>query len=162
MYDAALAPLVPVATAIVFVALGAWLYRHRRADLWVRLGVIAVVTRFLAYHRVYDDVLIVLALVALFRVATTAVVAAGAGDRQAIAPDAAAALPAARDSRSRTMAAALLGTSMFFMLLPARLGTAPPPWNLVFGGTHTVTWLATLAFLCWYAAGAPHSRSEGS
>ena len=54
----------------MFVALGVWLYRHRRVDLWLQLGVIAVVARLWAYHRLYDDVLVVLALVALFRIAT--------------------------------------------------------------------------------------------
>jgi hypothetical protein len=41
---------------------------------------------------------------------------------------------------------------MVFMLLPARLGTAPAPWKQIFDISHTVTWLGALVFLGWYAA----------
>jgi len=136
---------LPIA-AVAFMALGVWLYRHRQTDLCVRLGVVALVTRFWLYHRVYDDVIVVLAFVALFRIWSQ--VADGAdprgpelgGERMAY------------DVRVRAGAAALLATSMFFMLLPARLGTSQPPWRQIFDVSHTVTWLGLLAFLAWYAS----------
>jgi hypothetical protein len=120
--DAGFSQAVPFVSIVIFVALGVWLYRFRRADLWVRLGVVAIVTRFLTYHRVYDDVLIVLAFVALFRISMSS------------------------DS-SRRAAAVLLSISMFFMLLPARLGTSAAPWRQLFESSHTLTWLAILVLL---------------
>jgi hypothetical protein len=127
--DAGLAQLVPAVSLVVFAALGLWLYRYRHVDLWVRLGVVAIVTRCWAYHRLYDDVLIVLAFVAPCRIVTSQ-----------------------RVARDRAIAAALIATTMLFMLLPARLGTAVAPWNQIFAISHTVTWLGVLAFLGWISS----------
>jgi hypothetical protein len=146
-----LARLVPAISLVVIVALGAWLYRYRRVDVWVRLGVVAIVTRFWSYHRLYDDVLVVLALVALFRIA--APVLGGNDSASELVP----ATDGAHDRRVGSVAAALIVTSMFFSLLPARLGTAPTPWHQIFGVTHATTWLGMLAFLGWYAAEADRS-----
>jgi hypothetical protein len=118
--SAGLDHLTSIVSVVMFVALGSWVYGYRRVDLWVRLGVIAIVARLWAYHRLYDDVLVVLAFVALLRIGT----------------------PLAR---------ALIATCMIFMLLPARLGTAPPPWRQVFEVTHMASWLGMLAFLGWWA-----------
>lgn len=112
------------ASAALFLALGAWLARHRHADLWILLGVTALVARFWTYHRLYDDVLVVIAMVALLRIA--------------------------RQSAGTTWgrwAGVLLGVTLFTMLLPARLGTAPFPWRLAFTASHTLAWLAMLAYL---------------
>ena len=144
--DAGLGRLVPAASLVVFIALGAWLYRYRHVDLWVRLGVVAIVTRFLAYHRLYDDVLIVLAFVALCRIAMSVAGSVGS-QRDSFAPRASEGVVPVRAA-----AVAVLATSMVFMLLPARLGTAPAPWKQIFDISHTVTWLGALAFLGWYAA----------
>ena len=138
--DAGLARLGLAAAAAVFIALGAWLYRYRRVDLWVRLGVVAIVARLWTYHRLYDDVLVVLAFVALFRIATSN------GDD-------------ARDRRASAAAAALVATSMLFMLLPARLGTSATPWREIFDTSHATTWLGMLAFLGWYAT---NTRADGT
>jgi hypothetical protein len=142
--DAGLARLGLAAAALVFIALGAWLYRYRRVDLWVRLGVVAIVARVWTYHRLYDDVLVVLAFVALFRIAMAT------GDD-------------ARDRRVFAVAAALVATSMLFMLLPARLGTSAAPWRQIFDLSHASTWFGMLAFLGWYATrtGADGSGSTG-
>jgi hypothetical protein len=153
--DAGFARLVPSVSLVVFVALGVWLYRYRHVDLWVRLGVVAIVTRILAYHRLYDDVLIVVAFVALCRIVTTV----AANTNPVVEPSLRGA--SARVARDRTTAAALIATSMVFMLLPARLGTSPAPWRQIFNVSHTVTWLAVLAFLAWYAARADASVRPG-
>jgi hypothetical protein len=134
--DAGLARLALPLAAIGFVALGVWVFRYRRVDLWVRLGVAAIVARVWMYHRLYDDVLVVLAFVALFRIATSRGLDAC-------------------DPRARAAAATLIATSMFFMLLPARLGTAGSPWRQIFDVSHTTTWLGMLAFFGWYAAETP-------
>ena len=59
------------ASLLLFFALGAFVYRHRTADPWILLGVAGIVTRIWAYHRVYDDVLVLPALLALARVIPT-------------------------------------------------------------------------------------------
>lgn len=56
------------ASGLVFALHGLWAFRHREADLWVLLGVAAIVTRTWAYHQVYDDLLLVLPLIALYRI----------------------------------------------------------------------------------------------
>lgn len=55
------------ASGLVFALHGLWASRHREADLWVLLGVAAIVARVWAYHRVYDDLLLIVPLVALYR-----------------------------------------------------------------------------------------------
>ena len=127
----------------IFFVLGVWVYRYRRVDLWVQLGVIAIVARFWAYHRQYDDVVVVLALVALFRIATGVVGEVGAS--------AVTATEAAREPQVRAAATALIATCMLFMLLPARLGWAPPPGRQIFEVSHTASWLGMLVFLGWWA-----------
>jgi glycosyl transferase family 87 len=140
--SAGLDRLTSVVSLLTFFALGVWGYRHRRVDLWVQLGVIAIVARFWAYHRQYDDVIVVLALVALFRIATGVVGRVGA---------AVPAAEAAREPQVRAAATALIVTCMLFMLLPARLGWAPPPGRQIFDVSHTASWLGMLVFLGWWA-----------
>jgi hypothetical protein len=54
---------------VVGALLGIWIYRHREADLWAVLGITAFAARFWTYHRWYDDLLILVPLIALFRFA---------------------------------------------------------------------------------------------
>ena len=117
-----------VAVTIV-LALGLWTFRHRRADIWILLGVAALVARFWTYHRVYDDVLILVPMVALFRVAKLA----------------------DRDRGTDVLAGVLLAASVIAMLAPARMEKAGAPlsWIFVFG--HVAVWLAMLGFLLWVA-----------
>ena len=49
--------------------LGAWVWRRRHSDIWILLGVSALAARFWTYHRWYDDLLIILPLVAVLRIA---------------------------------------------------------------------------------------------
>ncbi len=55
------------ASGVAFVLHGLWASRHRGGDLWVLIGVAAIVARIWAYHRVYDDLLLILPLIALYR-----------------------------------------------------------------------------------------------
>ena len=57
------------ASGVVFALHGWWAWRHREADVWARIGVAAIVARFWAYHRLYDDLLLGFALIALYRLA---------------------------------------------------------------------------------------------
>ena len=113
------------ASLLVFVALGLSIYRYRKGDLWILLGVTAIVARLWAYHLIYDDVLILLPTVALFRISKREGSSEGAG----IVPG------------------LLLAASVLAMLAPARLEHFPWPWSLTFTGGHTLIWLAVLGFL---------------
>jgi hypothetical protein len=133
------------ASALLVIALGAWLYRYRRVDLWVRLGVAAMIARFWTYHRLYDDVIVVVALVAVTR---RLFKGEADGRAEGVAAPSVGGLAHAPNELLPTM---LLGMTVLLMLLPARLGTAPAPWYLVFNGGHTLTWLAVLAYLMYEA-----------
>lgn len=61
--------IVPLGLAML-AGLGLWIFRHRRADLWVLLGVSAFVARFFTYHYYVDDLLFLIPLIALFRLVT--------------------------------------------------------------------------------------------
>jgi hypothetical protein len=138
------------ASLAILLALGLWLHTHRQVEVWVRLGVIALVARFWTYHRLYDDVLVVIALVPLFRLASPLI----PGGRAASEPDG---RPTFAGIPVPIAAAVLLATTMAGMLLLARLGTSPPPWKLIFNGVHEVTWFAVLAFL----ASVPRQAETG-
>jgi len=62
---------ITFSSVIVFIALGIWIFLRRRADIWILIGVSALVARMWTYHRVYDDALIMLAELALWRIART-------------------------------------------------------------------------------------------
>ena len=57
------------ASLVVFGLLGFWVYLHRSVDSWLVIGVTAITARFWAYHRYYDDVLIILPMICLLRIA---------------------------------------------------------------------------------------------
>jgi len=54
---------------LVFVGTGVWVWRHRHVDVWILMGVTALVARAWTYHREFDDLIAILAGIALLRVA---------------------------------------------------------------------------------------------
>jgi len=52
----------------ILIALGIWIGWHRNVEIWVVLGVCGVIARLWTYHRIYDDMLILLPTIALFRI----------------------------------------------------------------------------------------------
>jgi hypothetical protein len=117
------------ASLLLAVALAVWVYRHRRGDLWVLLGVSGLVARFWTYHRLYDDVLVVLSMVALLRITQ------GKGGRGVEAP----------------VAGLVLAATILAMLMPARLRDFPQPWEFVYKGGHAAVWGASLIVLLDHA-----------
>ena len=117
------------AASLALAALIGWLTAHRHADLWVLLGVTAIVARLWMYHRVHDDMLILLPMIALYRIA--------------------------RDDRSSPESArragVLLGVTIVAMLAPARLEHLPFPWHLPYTAGHALVWLAIGGFLAQQA-----------
>ncbi len=73
----------------------------------------------------YDDVLILFPMVALFRIAKRRF----------------------STEESGVLAGLLLATTLVAMLAPARLQHFPSPWSLLYTGGHAVIWIAVLGFL---------------
>jgi hypothetical protein len=120
-------------SGIIFAGFGVWTYFHRSADRWVLMGIAAIVARMWTYHRSYDDVLILLPELALFRIAKQD---ASLGQR--------------------TVAGGLLALTALAMLFPARFLDRLEwdwawEWIWLFAGIQTVLWLSLLAYLVHYA-----------
>ena len=119
LYVLGLGDWVFPASLLVLGALGLWVWLHRRVDILVLLGVTALVARFWTYHGTYDDLVVVLPMVVLFR-----------------------------DARARLLARFLLASAVIVMLLPVTLHHfAPPPWPSVFALAHGAAWLTMLGYL---------------
>jgi hypothetical protein len=114
-----------LASFLALAGLSAWVCRHRQADAWLLIGATALVARLWMYHQLYDDVLILLPMIVLFRIAKRA------------------ASPGARD----LLAGVLLAVTTAAMLIPTRFSLAGSPWQPLFSGVHAAVWLAVLIFL---------------
>jgi len=112
---------------IALLALGAWIYRYRKADLWLLIGVSAIVARIWTYHRRYDDLLILLPMIALFRMAKSE----------------------ASEDRSRVLAAILFATAWCIMVAPIYFIFSSPPWSWLMRGAQVITWGLILVFLLY-------------
>lgn len=111
------------ATAVslgILAALGVWIYRRRDADSWLLLGVSGVAARFWTYHRWYDDIVMLLPMIAMLRL---------------VAADA---RPGVTPSRLLLVAAVLT------TLAPGGLYVLPPPWLGVYVVTQIAVWLLLL------------------
>jgi hypothetical protein len=91
-------------------------------DRWLLIGVAALIARIWTYHRVYDDVLILLPELALFRIAVS-------------------------QSHRATIAGGLLGVTALAMLSPGWLLEGRTVWSPIFNTAHSVLWIAILVFL---------------
>ena len=109
----------------VLLALGVWIYSHRRVELWLLLAVTAYVARIGTYHRWYEDFLVLLPMVAFFRIAKE------------------------RSSLSNTgiLAGILLAVTILASLAPGGLFLFPAPWNSWYVAGQVVVWVAGLIFL---------------
>jgi hypothetical protein len=114
------------ATVLIFALFTWWVYCHRRVDPWILLGVAAIVARVWTYHRIYDDVLLLLPLVAVYRLARAPV------PRWRAAP-------------------ALFALIWLAAMAPGRLFLLPAPWVLVARGAHVTVWLLALVGLGYCA-----------
>lgn len=113
------------ATVTAFLGFLLWSGRARRAAFWVQLGAAGVFSRLLAYHRIYDDLLILPAQVALLSLALEA-----------------------PPSPRRTMAEALFWAGWVSAMGPARWHADPvlaQSYALVQG----TIWGSLLGFLFW-------------
>lgn len=121
--------ILPI-SVLVLVALGTWIYYYRDVDLWLLLGVTGYVTRYWTYHRWYDDLLILLPMVAMFAIAKQRPTNDGTG----------------------VLAGILLAVTMLAMLAPGGLFLFPTPWDTLYVVGQNMVWISGLGFLIYQAA----------
>ncbi|NJN02232.1 MAG: hypothetical protein HC816_07055 [Leptolyngbyaceae cyanobacterium RM1_1_2] len=107
--------------------LGGWIYchRHQQFDPWLAVGIAAIVARLWTYHLVYDDMLILLPMAAVYRLQK---------------------YPHLEPS-DRAFSQTLLAITLFFNLLPASLRFAASPLDIVFQVGVTLNWLTLMGWL---------------
>ena len=127
----------PIGSFLTLIALGVWTYFYRKADLWLLIGITALVTRFYTYHGWYDDVLVTLPVITLFRIAK-------AGKLKV---------------EYNSAAGLLLAITLLFMA-PGGLYLFPSPWNMLYVQGQTSIWMTVLIFLLFYARQEKISQSE--
>jgi len=129
---AGLSDLILPASFALLIALAAWLYLNRKADIWIALGVTAIAARLWTYHRLYDDLLIIIPMVALFRIFKSN----------------------ALSFRERTAAGTLLVISWLALLSPGFFLQFKSPLGTIFRTGQVTVWLLLLAFLMYHASRA--------
>jgi hypothetical protein len=126
------------ASGITLLVLGLWTYLHRRVDPWLLISVAAIVARFWTTHGFYDDLLILLPAVALFRLAKGGSSADG-GDM---------------------VAGGLFAITVAALLGEARILLFVAPWDFLFKPVYTIIWISVLIFLLDRARRDRGSRAE--
>ena len=126
------------ASLISLAALGMWTWRNRRADLWVLMGVTTIVSRLWAHHRFYDDVLLWVPAITLFRLVSRP-----------------------RDGRFGAagpffLLVLLVGPLLLPYHVFGKRGTGAP----VLEWLQVATWLVVLGYLGWQTKGRPSEASE--
>ncbi len=119
-----------VLPAILFllVGLALWVLLHRRCSVWILAGVTAIVARSAMYHGWYDDVILLLPLIALYH---------------ATGP----LFPA----RGRVVAGFFFGLFAASLLAPGGVYLLPHPWNNIYVLAQTGVLFLVLGFLVWLA-----------
>lgn len=125
---------------LILGGLGMWVYCHRRGDLWLLLGVSAIVARVWVYHRLYDDLLILVPMIALLRIAQRGPSANG----------------------DDVVASLLLAFTWAAALAPASWLVSPPPWDGLFAAGQTIVWALVLFFLCKQAGREKSAHVAGA
>jgi hypothetical protein len=109
-----------LASMALLLLLGAWTFWHRDADIWVLAAVAGIVARLWTYHGWYDDLLILPAMISLFRFV---------------------------NKDHDVLAFGLLGVTLSVMIAPGMQYLLPPPYNQIGMGFQVLVWLGLLAFL---------------
>ena len=125
----------PIVAVGLLALLGEWLFRRRGADVWILLGCAGLTARVCVYHRTYDDVLAIPALIALMRISFT---------------------PQSYPRWIRTVGPVMLACGWCVMGVPERYWSS----EAVFETSHLAYWVALLLFLAGTAKhtkGAPNT-----
>lgn len=111
---------------LVLILLGCWTYYYRNVDLWLQLSVTAFAARFWTYHSWYDDLLLLLPMVALFRIAK-------------MGPS---------EQGDDLLAGVLLRLMVLTLIAPGGLFLFSPHWNMLYVKVQLVVWITVLVFFC--------------
>lgn len=115
-----------IVSILLLCGLGIWIYHVYRVDVWLIFGVTALVARMWSYHGIYDDMLIIIPIIAVFRHIKRMTKA----------------------SPPKLSAQLLLAGSIFVMLIPARLFIVwPAPWPHLYAISHIFFWLWLILYL---------------
>ena len=117
------------ASLILLLALGLWVYLNRSSDIWILLGVTAIIARIWTYHAWYDDLLLLVPLIALFRVIKQPSVS----------------------REVRTMTGCLFTAHLLFLTAPGGLYLLPKPYNFLYSSVQIIIWIGILIFLGCFA-----------
>ena len=60
-----------LASIVLTLILAIWLVANRTQHMWILLGVTAMVARLWTYHRLYDDLLLIIPMIALMHISST-------------------------------------------------------------------------------------------
>ncbi|MFW6145615.1 MAG: glycosyltransferase 87 family protein [bacterium] len=113
------------ASFLLFGGLGFWVFFNRSKNMWLLIGVTAIVARFWTYHGWYDDVLILLPMVTLFRIS-----------RHRLTND-----------NDRITAEVLFAFTLLSVMAPGGRYLLSMPWNIIWIFGQVGVWLADLLFL---------------
>ncbi len=116
-------------TLAILLSFGLWLIYHRHCDMWLLLGVAAIVARIWTYHRLYDDMLIFVPMVALIKIAQTK----------------------HKEPKTALLGGLLLLCSFLAFLAPGTLLRLPFPYGTPFRTGQTILWITIALFLCYQA-----------
>lgn len=114
---------------VVLSLLGIWVYRYRRIPQLLLLGVAGLVSRFWTYHAVYDDLIVLFAILALFRYAQSV----------------------QEHLKHAFLLEWLAVINVLALLLPARMRYWPQPFEFLFKGGHVLIWIVDLIVLLFLA-----------
>ncbi len=113
---------------LILMAWGGWLFVYRRQDAWLLIGATAIVARLWIYHRYHDDILLLLPLIAFYRLARN----------EGWQP-------------SSVAAAILFGIGLFTTVTPLGSWRLPAWWVESYQLLQGTTWVVMLICLMVYA-----------
>lgn len=115
-----------IASLTMLLVLGIWIYKSRQTNLWLLMGVTSIFGRFSTYHGWYDDVILLLPMIALFKIAK---------------------YKKLTHSKQSIIASLLFATMLLFLLAPGGIYLLPYPWKEFYIIGQTITWLIVMIFL---------------
>jgi hypothetical protein len=144
----------------MLIALGLWIGWHRNVEIWVLLGVCGIIARLWTYHRIYDDMLILLPTIAVFQIYKQfSLYQPGS---QAVKAQ----LPLEENSNPFPqkpawvfqVAGLMFGMAYLAAVMPANLLEVEGMIGMMFQTFQVITWLGLLGFLVYWAWGGHIDR----
>lgn len=125
-----------IASGIFFIIFGFWVYLNKKVDIWLILAVTAIFSRLWMYHRVYDDILLIVPMITLFRLVKLEHLNIGI----------------------KQISLILLIITTVSMIAPARLQLLAP-WSYFFVWGHIIVWFVLLFWFLFLIRRTSHSTN---